>query len=87
MSDETDYHVLIDLKKFESFGTNKEHEVLQEKNLYRIHMNHFNYEAVDQTTSSSWLRSLDISPKETGNFMALEDRTPCQSLIKIKLSC
>ena len=53
MSDETDYHVLIDLKKFESFGTNKEHEVLQEKNLYRIHMNHFNYEAVDQTTSSS----------------------------------
>ena len=87
VSDTTDYSAPIDLEKFESFCSNKENEDLQEKVLYIVHMNHFNHELVDQETSSSWLRSLSISPKVAGNLMALEDRTLYQNLIKTKLSC
>ena len=55
VSDTTDYIVPIDLEKLESFCVNKENETLQEKVLYKIHMNHFNHEAVDQEIFSSWL--------------------------------
>ena len=51
--DTTNYLVLIDLEKLESFCVNKENEALQEKILYKVHMNHFNNATVDQDTSSS----------------------------------
>ena len=53
MLDEMDYTVPIDLEKLESCTVNKEHETLKERVLYKIDINHFNHEVVDQETSSS----------------------------------
>ena len=80
LGDQTGYETAVDLQ------ARKDNEEVQSKVLYRVHMNNFAIEAVDQETSSSWLRKVDASPKVVGNLMALQDRALYQNLIKTKLS-
>ena len=87
ITDETNYTIPINLQKLGSFGANKEHEALQEKVLYRVHMNHFNREAVDQETSLLWLHFFDVSSKRADSVVVLQDQAFYQNLIKTKLSC
>ena len=55
LGDQTGYETAIDLQAFEAFDARKNNEEVQSKVLYRVHMNNFALEAVDQETSSSWL--------------------------------
>ena len=75
------------MQALEVFNAHTDNEKLQSKVLYHVHMNNFALEAVDQETSSSWLRKVDASLKVVGNLMALQDRALYQNLIKTKLSC
>ena len=87
LGDQTGYETAVDLQALEAFNARKDSEEVQSKVLYRVHMNDFDLETVDQETSSSWLRKVDASPKIIGNLMALQDRALYQNLIKTKLSC
>ena len=71
LGDQTDYDTAVDLQALEAFNARKDNEEVQSKVLYRVHMNNFALETVDQETSSSWLRKVNASPKVVGNLMAL----------------
>ena len=87
LEDQTGYEIAVDLQALEAFNACKNNEEVQSKVLYRVHMNNFALEAVDQETSSSWLRKVDASSKVVGQLTALQDRALYQNLIKIKLGC
>ena len=82
LGDQTGYETAVDLQALEGFNARKDNEEVQSKVLYRVHMNNFALETVDQETSSSWLRKVDASPKVVGNLMALQDKALYQNLIK-----
>ena len=73
LGDQTGYKTAVNLQALEVFNARKDNEEVQSKMLYRVHMNNFALEAVDQETSSSWLRKVDALPKVVGNLMALQD--------------
>ena len=74
LGDQTGYETAVDLQALEAFNARNDNEEVQSKVLYRVHMNNFALEAVDQETSSSWFRKVDASPKVAGNLMALQKR-------------
>ena len=53
IGDQTDYETTINFKTLKAFNARKDNEEVQSKVLYRVHMNNFALEAVDQETSSS----------------------------------
>ena len=87
LGNQTGYEIAIDIQALEPFVVRVDDNEFQKKMLYRVHINNFALEAVDQETSSSWLRKVDESPKVVGNLMGLQDRTLYKNLVLIKLSC
>ena len=53
LRDQTGYETAVDLQVLEAFNARKDNEEIQSKVIYRVHMNNFALEAVDQETSSS----------------------------------
>ena len=53
LRDQTDYETVVDLQALEVFNARKNNGKLQSKVLYRVHINNFALEVMDQKKSSS----------------------------------